>query len=173
MRLRELWLDRDGTVIARKRILVTPEIEQYGAAVAPVFQRLRCDRERAVVALDCLGPPAQINQHVGAVAVGAGKIGGDRERAVEARERLPERAGARQRHAEQDMRARAAGIDGERLARMDYSFCQPPFLAGGERKSVELLSLLLQHVSPALSSMGSMANARGSSPLRAILTIVV
>ena len=68
-----------------------------------------------------------------------GQIRRKRDRAIEARQRLMERARLRQRHAEEEMRARASGIDGERLPRIRDPVPQAPGLAGGNCQTVKLI----------------------------------
>jgi hypothetical protein len=52
-----------------------------------------------------------------------------------------ERARLRQRHAEEEIRARASGINGKRLPCIRNPLPQAPRLAGGEREPVKLIGL--------------------------------
>src|SRR5437868_491585 len=54
MRLGKLRIDHHGALVACERILVTPEVKQRGAAVAPALQRLRRESDRPIVAPDRL-----------------------------------------------------------------------------------------------------------------------
>src|SRR5215470_6244257 len=73
--------------------------------------------------------------------MGVGQIWRQRNRTIEARQRLIKRARLRQRHAEQKMRARASGIDRERLARMRDPVGEASRLTGGDRQPVKLIGL--------------------------------
>src|SRR5262249_38668483 len=84
---------------------------------------------------------AQRNQRIATTGMRTCKIRRDRNRAFEARQRIVELAGARQRHAEEEMRACPARIDREHLACISDPLGQAPFLTGSERKPMELIGL--------------------------------
>jgi hypothetical protein len=141
MRLGKFWRQRNGAVETFSGMLVTSEIVQYGAAVAPVWHRVRIEQKRAVKTLDCLIETPERDQRVGAAAMDGGGNRPEINGAVERDQRLGRPAGLTECHAKEPEDAALPRVERKSFMKEIDAFGEPALLAIGTRQVILRLAV--------------------------------